>query len=43
VTVAGQVVAGSAGLRRVIRWLGEPAIEMLIAAATCISLGRSMR
>jgi hypothetical protein len=32
VTVAGQVVAGTAGLTRVIRWLGVPAIETMISA-----------
>jgi hypothetical protein len=43
VTVAGQVVADSAGFPRVIQWLGEPAIETMIAAAACMMLGCSMR
>jgi hypothetical protein len=43
VTVAGQVVAGSAGLPRLIRWLGVPAIGTMIPAEACMMFGRLKR
>jgi hypothetical protein len=43
VTVAGQVVANSAGFARVVQWRGEPAIDTMIPAAAWMMRRRSMR